>query len=53
MRLFSLLLLLSCAGANIAADWKEVPIAQADQNWRWCSEHLDGAEKADKGLLDW
>jgi hypothetical protein len=50
MRFLSLLLLLSCAGATTAADWKEVPMAQSDQQWRWCSEHLDGPEKADRGF---
>lgn len=48
--LFALVIVVACATESSAvSEWKEIPIAQQDMDWRWCSEHLDGPDFAGKG----
>lgn len=49
--IFSIILLSACASDSDAkAKWYVKDVSMKKREWRYCSEDLDGPEKADKGF---
>ena len=42
--------LLSCSTAEADKNWKIDDVSDAEKEWRFCDERLDGPDKKDKGF---